>query len=154
MRRKVGPVRPDAPAVTELAAGGVVYDPNAGEVLALHVRDEDRWAFPKGHVEPGESVQDAARREIVEETGLRDLQFEDLLGEVHYAFYVEGRGTNVYKTVVYWRVRAADRAVHTEAIFDRVQWAPPAALRPQLGYDTDREVLDRFGAPLKRPAGA
>ncbi len=144
--------------MAELAAGGLLYDPATGEVLALHVAAEDRWGFPKGHVEPGESAREAARREIAEETGIETLVFERELAEVHYRFYNPSRERNVFKTVVYWQVRTARAPLRLETIFDRAEWAEPRALVDRLAYDTDRTVVQEFlretpRPPPARPAG-
>lgn len=59
------------------SAGGVVVNAD-GEVLVVSQRGMS-WSLPKGHIDPGESALDAARREIYEESGIRDLE---LLGEL------------------------------------------------------------------------
>ncbi|HEV2519211.1 MAG TPA: NUDIX domain-containing protein [Thermoplasmata archaeon] len=138
------PYRPELPSVAELAAGGVVHDPGTGEILVLHLRDEDRWGFPKGHVEPGESVVTAARREITEETGLSELRFERELVEVHYRFLDRARAINVFKTVVYWKVQCASRNVRLESLFDRHLWSEPRQLLPKMPFETDRRVIQSF----------
>lgn len=51
-----------------------------GTIALVRNRKETLWFFPKGHVEPGETDEDAARREIHEETGLTDLELIDDLG--------------------------------------------------------------------------
>ncbi|MCI4367767.1 MAG: NUDIX domain-containing protein, partial [Thermoplasmata archaeon] len=68
-------------------AGGLVRRRSDGRLLLLHQAVEDRWCLPKGHVEAGESLREAARREIQEETGLTDLELGPELTEVHYRFY-------------------------------------------------------------------
>src|SRR3989441_5545087 len=62
-------------AQRETSAGGVVFRRGPdGEPRFLLIRDSYRnWGFPKGHLEPGEPPADAARREVAEETGLKDL---------------------------------------------------------------------------------
>jgi 8-oxo-dGTP pyrophosphatase MutT (NUDIX family) len=59
------------------SAGGVVVNAE-GEVLVVSQRGTS-WSLPKGHIDPGESALDAARREIYEESGIRDLE---LIGEL------------------------------------------------------------------------
>ena len=59
------------------SAGGVVVNPE-GEVLVVSQRGTS-WSLPKGHIDPGESALETARREIYEESGIRDL---DLIGEL------------------------------------------------------------------------
>ncbi len=138
------PFRPDAPAVAEVAAGGLVYEPGRGQVLVLHVRGEDRWGFPKGHIEPGESALAAARREIAEETGLHDLRFEEELAEVNYRFYEPRRALNVFKTVVYWKVRTSTTEVQLEPTFDEFRWVRADEAVKLLTFDTDRRVLEAY----------
>ena len=150
MTERAETYRPAAPSVAEIAAGGVVYDGATNELLILHVRDQDRWGFPKGHVEPGESIAAAARREITEETGLTQLEFDHELTEAHYRFFDPRRGLNVFKTVVYWKVRSGSRAVRLEAIFDRYLWGPVADILGTVTYDTDRAVIERFAADTER----
>ncbi|HYF81866.1 MAG TPA: NUDIX domain-containing protein [Clostridia bacterium] len=64
-----------------------------GKVLMLHRTDNDCWCFPGGSIEPGEKVEDAARREVYEETGLKvealDL-FDIFSGEELYYKYPNG----------------------------------------------------------------
>jgi 8-oxo-dGTP pyrophosphatase MutT (NUDIX family) len=91
MRRRTSEFRPDRPVVAELAAGALVATPGGRHVLILHLADEDRWCFPKGHVEPGESTETAARREISEETGLDSVELRGELATVTYRFYDPAR---------------------------------------------------------------
>ena len=62
----------------EVSAGGVIV--RHGLVLLVRQSATNTWAFPKGHVEGRESLLDAARREIHEETGLAELRLICVLG--------------------------------------------------------------------------
>ena len=69
-------------------AGGVVVGPD-GRIVVVS-QNGDSWSLPKGHVEDGESDADAARREIMEETGITDLALVRKLGE--YERFKIGKG--------------------------------------------------------------
>jgi 8-oxo-dGTP pyrophosphatase MutT (NUDIX family) len=135
--------RPSAPIVPELAAGAIVTDPSRRTLLLLHEVAEARWSFPKGHVDPGESLPEAARREIAEETGLRSVELGEELGEVSYRFFDPKRQLNVHKTTVYFLGSTPERALKLEPIFDRAEWVDLATAIVRVGYDTDRAMLEK-----------
>lgn len=68
----------EEPAKTR-SAGGIVLGDDGYIALVRHERG-NAWTFPKGHIDPGEEDEDAARREIAEEAGLSDLEYLDDLG--------------------------------------------------------------------------
>jgi 8-oxo-dGTP pyrophosphatase MutT (NUDIX family) len=140
--RRSEPFRPDAPIAAELAAGAVLVHETEGDLLLLHQQDEDRWCFPKGHVDPGESLAEAAMREIREETGLTTIRLEGELDEVSYRFFDPKKGRNVHKTTVYFLARTPDRNPRLESIFDRFEWVSLSVARARVPFDTDRRVLD------------
>jgi 8-oxo-dGTP pyrophosphatase MutT (NUDIX family) len=77
---------------TQHSSGGIVYRHHNKEIEFLMIRDSyGNWTFPKGHVEPGETLNEAARREISEETGIEEslLRFRKELGELDYWFVSE-----------------------------------------------------------------
>ena len=63
--------------VTQCAGGVVLGD--GGTIALVRNRKDTKWFFPKGHVEEGEDLEETARREILEETGLTDLEYIDTL---------------------------------------------------------------------------
>ncbi len=125
-----------------------------GELLLLHQRDEDRWCLPKGHVDPGESLGTAARRETQEETGIAKVELSEELGEVSYRFYRPKDGVNVYKTVVYFLASTEERTAHPEAIFDRYEWTKPEVGVDRVAFATDRRMLEAARRRLSAPPGA
>ena len=59
-------------------SGGIIMN---NKNVAVVNQNHDSWSLPKGHIDPGESRLEAAKREIYEETGIVDLQFIRYLGE-------------------------------------------------------------------------
>src|SRR5215210_5279704 len=93
-------------ATRETSAGGVVFRVEDGRPLFLLIRDSYRnWGFPKGHVESGEAPEQAALREVAEETGLAELS---LRGEVDTIdWYFRFRGRLIHKVCHFYLMESA-----------------------------------------------
>lgn len=75
--------------VREPTSGGIVfrYTKDRKDIEILLIQDsKERWTIPKGHIEPGETAKMTARREIEEETGLRNLSILTWLGKIHFKY--------------------------------------------------------------------
>ena len=100
-------------AVVEVSAGVVVYRESAddGRVFLLLLSAHGAWEFPKGKLEAGETILEAARRELREESGLSDVAVADgFARHIRYGFRGRGRhrGRLVDKTVHYVLARAGE----------------------------------------------
>jgi 8-oxo-dGTP diphosphatase len=114
------------------AAGGVVI--RDGGVLLVHRPDYGDWTLPKGKLDPGESWEEAAVREVEEETGLRC----DVGEEAGRTFYVDSHGRD--KEVRYFRMEpVGDPFAQNEV--DEVRWVPLADAAELLSYERDRELV-------------
>ena len=83
------------------AAGGVVKNPNSEY---LFIKRLGKWDLPKGKIEKGESLREAAIREIEEETGLSHVEIEDFLATT-YHIYTERNGEKVLKTTHWFSMK-------------------------------------------------
>lgn len=89
----------------EISAGGIVYKKTPHGYKILFVLDPfGKWTFPKGHVEKGEKIKDAALRETREEAGLKDLRVVLDLGKIDYWF--RWKGELVHKLVYFFLIEA------------------------------------------------
>ncbi|MCY4640669.1 MAG: NUDIX hydrolase [Chloroflexi bacterium] len=134
--------RPRASRRRAVAAGGIVYrrGPSGVEVVLVGRSRQELWALPKGKPEPGESLEETARREVEEETGLR-VEIERDVGEIRYV-YTEPGGARVAKVVHHYLMTAVsgDPGDHDDE-YDVVAWMPaPRALR-RLTHDNERDML-------------
>lgn len=151
MQSRFEPFRPDAPTIPEVSSGALIVGEDSKRVLLLHEIAEDRWCFPKGHVDPGESLGTAALREIREETGLDGVRLAEEIGEITYRYYDPARGVNVLKVAVYFLARAVERAPTLEPIFDRAEWVEIGAAGGRIRWERDRQILDAARRLLRRP---
>jgi 8-oxo-dGTP diphosphatase len=122
------------------AAGGVVWRRGGDEVeiCVVHRPRYDDWSLPKGKVDPGETFEQAALREVEEETGLV-CALGSKLPDVTYDDH-KGRS----KLVRYWTMAAepgaGDSFTPNDEV-DEVRWLPPAEANALLSYEPDRELL-------------
>ena len=74
--------------VREPTAGGIIFRHGPqGDIEILLIQDvKDRWTIPKGHIEQGETAEQAARREIAEEAGLADVEILGWIGKIHFRY--------------------------------------------------------------------
>lgn len=89
------------------AAGGVVTDPTGTYVLLLIRPARDEVRLPKGHIEPDESVEAAALREVSEESGYDDLEIIAPLGQQLVAFTMGSYA--VQRTEIFYLMQARSR---------------------------------------------
>lgn len=107
----------------------------AASVLLVHRPAYDDWTFPKGKVEPGESDEECAVREVEEETGLRC----SLGRELPPTRYVDAKGRP--KAVRYWVMEVLSGALHLEHEVDEARWAAASEAAELLTYERDLDVL-------------
>jgi 8-oxo-dGTP diphosphatase len=115
------------------AAGGVVV--RDGRVALIHRPKYDDWTLPKGKLEPGEDYEEAALREVREETGLSC----SLGRELPSTSYEDHKGRS--KVVRYWLMepRSGEFAPNDEV--DELRWLDATGARELLSHDRDRELL-------------
>ena len=135
------PMRPN-----EISSGGVVVrrSPNGYEVCL--VNDGRYWGFPKGHVEAGETPEDAAIREIGEETGIDRLLLvlRTSLPPSEYVYRRPNRGPLIFKRVHHFVVEAPEGTeLHPDpAEIAEAAWLGFADAKARLSFRNSIEVLD------------
>jgi 8-oxo-dGTP diphosphatase len=117
------------------AAGGVVV--RDGRIAVVHRPRYDDWSLPKGKLDPGESWEECALREVREETGLQCT----LAAELSSTGYTDRKGRA--KVVRYWRMEVAggDPFAPDEEV-DELRWLTPAEARGLLTYPHDRDLIE------------
>jgi 8-oxo-dGTP diphosphatase len=117
------------------AAGGVVLDED-GRVVLVHRSRYDDWTLPKGKLEPGEAFEEAAVREVEEETGLRCRPVRELPS----VEYPDAKGRQ--KLVRYWLMEVdADVGFVPGDEVDELRRLPRDEALALLTYDRDHDVL-------------
>lgn len=122
------------------AAGGVVVREVDGreQVAVVHRPRYDDWSLPKGKLNDGEGFEQAALREVEEETGLRCELGEDL-GEVRYR---DRKGRP--KRVRWWRMRPLGGEFAAGDEVDELRWLDAAGALELLDYEQDRALIRRI----------
>ena len=124
----------------EFSAGGVVID-DRGQFLLIRARDlRNRavWTLPKGTLTPGETSEQAALREVQEETGYHCEVVRELEA-VTYWFQRGGR--RIKKTVRWFLMRPLEKIGDHDHEVDEVAWAGREDALQRLRYDSDRRLL-------------
>lgn len=115
--------------------------PRAALIGRLDRRGRLLWSLPKGHVEPGETSEDAAVREVAEETGIVGTVVASL-GTIDFWFVAEDR--RVHKTVHHYLLRAEGGELSDADIeVAQVAWVPLDEVARRLAYADERRLMDR-----------
>jgi len=134
------------PRIEEVSAGGLVLDRSSRPWKAALIARLDRrgrliWSLPKGHVEAGESNEQAAIREVHEETGIESSVLMTL-GTIDFWFMAEDK--RIHKTVHHYILNADGGELSDE---DRevveVAWIPIDDVAGKLAYSDERKLMAR-----------
>lgn len=122
------------------AAGGLVTNPQ-GQLLVFFRRGS--WDMPKGKIDPGETPEQAALREVREETGLKNLSLGPFLTHTWHTYRLDE--DRILKCTWWFRMETADKQLipQTEEDIEEIRWVDPAgwlASRPVV-YDSIRDVI-------------
>ncbi|HLC99710.1 MAG TPA: transcription antitermination factor NusB [Patescibacteria group bacterium] len=138
----------------ETCAGGVVVRYADGLPLILLILDPyNQWTFPKGHLEENESVEDAALREVQEETGIQTLLMKEKIGIVEYTVekkQEDKKRMTIQKIVHYYLMETPDEKIVVEkgeAIKDGKWYTTDEALKT-FGYENTKSILKEAVAKI------
>ncbi len=131
------------------AAGGLVWREERGtrRLAVVHRPHRSDWSLPKGKLEEGEAWDDAAVREVCEETGC-EARLGPFAGVVHY-FRKE-----TPKVVLFWNMElVAEGPLRFPEEVDEVAWLKPEEALRRLDYETERELLREVIGRTRRTQG-
>ncbi len=144
----------------EISAGGVIWRRNQSDnrlqVVLVRPTGRDTWVLPKGHVEPGEGVKDAALREASEESGLNVIPGQRL-GDVSYVYsWHDSPGlppVRIFKRVYFYLMEAGggDLSAHDGEIAEAA-WVDIEEAPQRASHKSERELLAKARGMLQTPS--
>jgi len=131
--------------VRETTSGGIVFrrsGPDRQLQILLMQDAKNRWTIPKGHVEPNEDPRATAEREIIEETGLKEMKVYDWLGKVNFR-YRRGHTLVLMTMHIYMVQGLGDTdSLHPEDWLNDIKWLPANEAIEKIAYeDIGRLIL-------------
>ena len=151
---RLAPSRPRLPSVEERSAGGIVVDVHEGVARIAVIARRNRagrieWCLPKGHLENDETLQQAAAREVEEETGIEGRVLTEL-GTIDYWFATDQR--RVHKFVHHYLLEATGGHLTIENDPDHeaidVAWLPLREAHEHLTFPNERRIARQAWARL------
>jgi len=146
-----------AKRVDEVSAGGLVIDHSGKNGLLIgRIDHKDAsgqrilWSLPKGHIEEGETPEQAALREVAEETGI-ESSIERALGVIDFWFMAGGK--RIHKTVHHYLFReTGGNLAPQESEVDEVGWFPLTEIVERLAYPDEKKLIARTEASVELDA--
>lgn len=142
--------------VRQFSAGGVVFrNTPAGIRVVLISREGGKiWCLPKGHIGREETTEQAAVREVREETGLT-ARIVGRIGEVSYWFVLPGERRKVFKKVIFFlmRYRSGSTQGHDFEV-DEARWFPMDEALKKISYPSEQRLVGKSRAFLHRRMNA
>jgi 8-oxo-dGTP pyrophosphatase MutT (NUDIX family) len=141
----------------EKSAGAVIFRKENNKIYYLllhypsvsHRAEKDYWDFPKGHLEKGEKEIETVKREVFEETGLKEIKFVEGFKEwIKYFFKYQGK--NIFKIVTFYLVETNKKEIKISSEHLGYEWLPFNEAMERLTFDNAKEILKKADNFLKK----
>ena len=128
----------------EKSAGGIVTRVTGGRTLVLLIRDPyGHWGFPKGHLERGERAETAAIREVMEETGLRQVSSLGTIAAIEWKFRFRNKLIQKHCEFFLMDSPAGETRPQKSEGITECRWVSPEEAQEMIEYANARSVLTR-----------
>ncbi len=126
----------------ESSAGAIVFKKNGEiEYLLLHY-EEGHWDFPKGHIEENETDIEALKREVEEETGIKDIEvIQGFKEKIHYFFRFEGE--LISKDVVFYLAKTKIKQIKLSFEHIGFEWLSFGKAIDKLTFKNAKDILEK-----------
>jgi 8-oxo-dGTP pyrophosphatase MutT (NUDIX family) len=134
-----------------VSAGGIVYRlrEHTPEVVLVGRDADGSWGLPKGTPEATETIEETARREVREETGL-DVRILRKVGAIEYWFTRAEQGKRFHKRVHHFLMAPVGGSMEQhDHEYDQVRWVPADEAEHLLTYQNEVEILRRAMALVR-----
>lgn len=141
------------PTHEQVSAGGVVFRGGGddAEIALIYIVPEKRWQLPKGLIDPGESTEEAALREVREEAGVT-AAIVDPIESIEYWYYADRKGSRVryHKFVHFFLMRyvSGDVADHDHEV-EEARWTSIPDALEMLAFKSERDVVGKAAKQIR-----
>ena len=131
-------------AEKEFSSGGVVIKETESGLKVLLIKDGyGHWTWPKGNIEKDESSQDAAIREIWEETGVKNIGMMDKLDTIHYFYRLKGKLISKTVYLYLFEAKGNERLKALESEIEDAKWLSPEEALERIEYKGAKKILNK-----------